>query len=493
MTSSKSSQKRTSKSFFEGEVSGFDLFYQLVYMSATAAAGISRSRLFSLARRVPSPPAKYFDEVQTLVDSMRLNYPDACRIVGERAKSNQVKTFLLRLADSLRSGEPLAPFLARESGVQGENYENEYERQVESLKKWSDGYTAVMVSVALVVIINMVSTMIYNIGVPTMLGMTIAACITGFVVAYVLSRAAPQEVMNLAWREGSAEQRQAVSLIKIFSPLALIAFLAMSVLNVGWGWTLIVTGLFLLPMGIACYKVDSTTFLKDSEVSSFLRSLGGTATSRGSTLGDALGEMEMDSFPALTPNIQTLARRLRALVKPEICWNRFARETGSRLISQTTGVFFSAINLGGDPEQTGHLSSDFAMRTAMLRAKRRGVAATFTWLTVVMHSVMAALMVFLVEILKKFMELLDAAMSFEGQEEMMQQMGGRVMAFSTPPIELLDTLTIGMVLVLIFVNGFAIIANEGAHLAKISFYAAILMFTSGVSYLIIPSLVQGLM
>ena len=118
MTSSKSSQKRTSKGFFEEEASGFDLFYQLVYMSATAAAGISRSRLFNLARRVPAPPSKYFDEVQTLVDSMRLNYPDACRIVGERAKSNEVKTFLLRLADSLRSGEPLAPFLARESSVQ---------------------------------------------------------------------------------------------------------------------------------------------------------------------------------------------------------------------------------------------------------------------------------------------------------------------------------------------------------------------------------------
>ena len=493
MTSSRSSRKRTGKSFFEEEISSFALFYQLTHMSATAAAGISRHRLFDLARRLPSPPARYFDEVQTLVDGMRMNYPDACRIIGGRAKSLEVKTFLLRLADSLRSGEPMAPFLAQEAAVQGNNYEGEYDRQLEGLKKWSDGYTAMMVSVALVVIINMVSTMIYNIGIPMMVGMAVAACVTGFVVAYILSRAAPQEVMSVPWKQGSEEQQRVLKLFKIFAPLALVVCLGLMVLGLDWGWNLIVTGLCLLPVGIASLKVGGTTFKKDTEVSSFLRSLGGTATSRGTTLGTALTEMELDSFPTLTPNIETLTRRLRAFVKPDICWGRFAKETGSLLISQTTGVFFSATNLGGDPETAGHLTSSFAMKTAMLRAKRRGVAATFTWLTVVMHTVMAGLMIFLVEILKQFMEMLNAAMSFEGQEEMMQQMAGRVTAFSTPPIGLLDTMTIGMILVLTFINGFAIIANEGSHLIKMTFYLSIMMFATGVCYRIVPSMVQGLM
>lgn len=493
MMSLMSSQKRTAKTFFEEEVSGFDLFYQLTYMSATAAAGISRHRLFSLARRVPSPPAKCFDEIQTLVDSMRLNYPDACRTIGARIKGNEMKTFLLRLADSLRSGEPLAPFLARESRVQGDNYENEYERQLESLRKWGDGYTAIMVSVALVVIINMVSTMIYDIGISTMIGMAVTACVVGFIVAYILSRAAPQEIMSVPWREGSEEQQRVIKLAKIFVPLALVACFVLMMLGAGWGWVLIVTSVVLVPVGIASSRVDRTTFKKDTEVSPFLRSLGGTATSRGTTLGTALTEMEMDSFPTLTPDIDRLTRRLGALVKPAICWARFAKESGSLLISQTSGVFFSAIDLGGDPEQTGHLSSAFAMRTSMLRAKRRGIAATFTWLTVVMHVVMAALMIFLVEILKQFMEMLNAALVVEGQEEMMGAMAGQVMAFATPPIELLDTMTIGMIVVLIFINGFAIVANEGSHFIKITFYMAMMMFVSGVGYLIVPSMVQGLM
>ncbi len=492
MTSSRSSPKRTGKSFFEEEISGFDLYYQLTFMSSTAAAGISRSRLFNLARRVPSPPAKYFDEIQLLVDGMRMNYADACRTVGDRAKTEEVKTFLLRMADALRSGEPAAAFLAREADVQGNNYQNEYERQLESLKKWGDGYTAVMVSVALVVIINMVSTMIYNMGAPTMVGMVVAACIAGFVVAYVLSRAAPQEIMSVPWREGSEEQQRVVKLVKLFGPLALVVFLGLMALSMEWGWTLIATGVILIPVGLASLKVDGTLVKKDAEVSSFLRSLGGTATSRGTTLADALMRMEMDSFPTLTPDIERLGRRLRAFVKPEICWARFAGETGSRLVSQTTGVFYSAISLGGDPEKAGLLSSQFAMKTTMLRAKRRGVAATFTWLTIIMHTVMAGLMVFLIEIIKQFMEMLNSALLFEGGDEMMQQMAGRVMTFATPPIDLLDTMTIGMILVLTFVNGFAIVAGEGSHLLKMTLYLSILMIASGVCYLILPSMVQGL-
>jgi archaellum biogenesis protein FlaJ (TadC family) len=335
--------------------------------------------------------------------------------------------------------------------------------------------------------------MIYNVGIPMMAGMAVAACATGFLVAYILSRAAPQEVMSVPWKQGSEEQQRVLKLFKIFAPLALVVCLGLMVLGLDWGWSLIVTGLCLLPVGIASLKVDGTTFKKDTEVSSFLRSLGGTATSRGATLGSALNEMELDSFPMLTPNIETLTRRLRAFVKPEICWGRFAKETGSMLISQTTGVFFSAINLGGDPETAGHLTSSFAMKTAMLRAKRRGVAATFTWLTVVMHTVMSGLMIFLVEILKQFMEMMNAAMSFGGQEDMMEQMAGRVMAFSTPPVALLDTMTIGMILVLTFINSFAIIANEGSHLIKMTFYLSIMMFATGVCYRILPPMVQGLM
>ncbi|MFZ5917716.1 MAG: type II secretion system F family protein [Chloroflexota bacterium] len=491
---SKLSPKPTARGYSD-EISGFELFYQLVYMSATAAAGISRNRLFDLARLVPVPPARYFGEIQRLVETMRYNYPDACRIVGQRIKSEPVRTFMLRLSDALRSGEPMAAFLAREAEVQGENYENEYERELESLKKWGDGYTSVMVSVALIVIVNLVSTMIYDIGLVTMLGMMVTACITSFVVAWVLLRSAPKETISLSWSAGAADQRRSIKLIKILGPLALATVPLLLLLDAGWAWTMIVPALVLGPAGFVSMRADRHIEKKDQEVSPFLRSLGGTATSRGVTLGRALDVLETDSFPTLEPDIKRLSQRLRAFVKPEICWDRFAVETGSLLISQSTGVFFAAVNLGGDPEQTGLLSSLFAMKASMLRAKRRGVAATFSWLAVVMHTIMAGIMIFLLEIIRLFITLLGEAMSSLGQEggEAVQAMAGNVMAFNTPPVQLLETMTGGMILVLAFVNAFAIVASEGSHILKMVFYLAILVFSSGLCFWVVPPIVQKIL
>ena len=493
MKSSVSLQKRIARAFSEG-ITSCDLFYQLTYMSAIAAAGISRDRVFRLARELPCPAAQYFKEINDLAENMRYNYPDACRMIGENINSDNIKNFLLRLSDALRSGEPLAAFLAREAEVQGKNYSNEYERNLESLKKWNDGYIAVIVSVALIVIINMVSTMIYNLGTGTMLMMVMTAAATGLGVAWVISRAAPQEVKNVPLAEGSREQRLARKLFQILVPATVVVSLSLLLLGMEEEWIMILASFLLAPIGIVSLVAENKVDKKDREISAFLRSVGGTATSRGTTLKDALASMKIDSFPTLEADIHRLRLRLNAFGKPELCWRMFGTETGSKLIDRAMDIFYEAVNLGGDPEQAGVLSSLFALKTAMLRAKRRGVAATFTWLTVVMHGVLAALMVFLLGILGQFVALLEDAMSSLGPGEgSLQSMPFGVLPFSMPQIPFLKQMTMGMVLILALTNAFAIVSSEGAHLIKMSLYLSILLFLSGASFLIIPSLVHFVM
>jgi len=484
--------KRTAKNSSE-TVTGFDLFYQLTSMSATAAAGIARGKIFELARRVPASPARLFEQITDLADKLRLNYPDACRMVGMKVKSEQMKTFLLRLSDALRSGEPLAPFLAREAGAQGDLYSNEYERQLESLKKWNDGYTSIAVSAALIVIINMVSTMIYNVGPGMMLGMVATAIAVAFIVAWVVSRAAPQEVMSVPWTQGSEEQRQALTLLKILAGVAGVIGVVLALLHVSVGWILVATTLPLIPAGLASSKAEAKVMKRDMEVGAFFRSIGGTATSRGTTLGEALSRIEMDSFPSLEPIIRKLGLRLRAAAKPEICWRLFGKETGSRLVGQATGVFFEATNLGGDPETAGVLCSLFSTRTSMLRAKRSGIAATFSWLMMVMHGVLATLMVFILEILRKFMELMRSAVPAEAEGEAARALAVQLLSFAAPPTDLLEKLAIAMLILLALVNSFAIVSSEGSHLLKISLYLSIMLFLTGVAFLVVPPLVSGLM
>ncbi len=492
MKSFRSLLKPTGKNSSE-TITGFDLFYQLTSMSAMAAAGITRGKIFELACRVPAPPAKLFEQITNLTDKLRVSYPDACRMVGMRAKTEQMKTFLLRFADALRAGEPLAPFLAREASVQGDHYANEYERQLESLKKWNDGYTSIAVSAALIVIINMVSTIIYNTGPVIMMAMIATAIIVDFIVAWVVSRAAPQEILSVSWARGSEEQRRALTLLKILTGAAVVVGVSLALLHLNVGWVLVASAALVIPAGLACSKAEAKVIKRDMEVGAFFRSVGGTATSKGTTLGEALNSIELDSFPHLEPIIRKLGLRLRASARPELCWWKFGQETGSRLISQATEIFYEATNLGGDPETTGILCSLFSTKTAMLRAKREGVAATFSWLMMVMHGVLAVLMVFILEILKKFMELMNSAMPTEAQTEAERALAVQLFSFAAPPTDLLEKVTIAMLVLLALVNSFAIISSEGTHLFKMSFYLSIMLCLTGVAFLVVPPVVRGLL
>ena len=492
MNSSKSSRKRQSKGSSE-EIKGFDLLYQLSYMSSTASAGISRARIFELARQVDAPTSTYFETINHLMGNMRYNSPDACRMVGERVKSGDVRTFLFRLADALRSGEPLAPFLAREAEVQAIHYSNEYERDIESMQKWTDGYISVTISAALIVIINMVSTMIYDVGIAMMASMVFTAIVIAFVVAWVLSRAAPREVLSVPWVRGSKEQRRGLKLLKILLPVASLAAIVLVVLGLDLGWILIIPSIILLPLGFVCQRAEGEVGKKDGEVSAFFRSIGGTATSRGTTLGRALDEMELDAFPTLRKDIRILTLRLRAGAKPGICWERFGVETGSLLIQQSADTFYQSTNLGGDPETAGVLCSKFSSAVSLLRAKRRGVAATFSWLTIAMHCVISALMVFILEILGQFINLMNSVMSGIGQEASTQQAGTALMSFATPQVAFLEKMAIALVVMLGLTNAFGIVGSEGTSIIKISFYLPIMYILSGVCFLVIPSVVTGLL
>jgi flagellar protein FlaJ len=494
MTSSKFSQKRSVKSYFE-EISAFDLFYQLTYMSATSAAGISRARTFQLARELPSPLAQYFRSIHQVAEKLRYNYPDAVRLVGEQATSEDTKSFLLRLSDALRSGEPLPAFLRREAEVQGERYQNDYLKGLESMKKWTDAYAAVAVSAALIVIINMVMTMIYNINATMMALMVFIAVAATFGVAWIIFRAAPQEVKSVPLARGSKLQRLARQLFILLVPTMLIVCAWLAALGSSPGWLLIVASLFLAPVGVVSGMVDQKISAKDMEISAFLRSVGGNATSRGTTLKDALATMKRDSFPALQPDIRMLDLRLKAFGKPDLCWRTFGLETGSKLAEQAVGIFYEAVNLGGDPERAGNLTSMFAMKTAMLRAQRAGVAATFSWLTIAMHVVMTALMIFLLGILEQFgIRLSDALSTLEGGSANMGVLGLQNMfTFSTPQVQFLYALTLGLVVLLALINAFAVVASQGAHFIKMTFYASILLFLSGLCFLWVPPMVKLVM
>ncbi|MDX1992606.1 MAG: type II secretion system F family protein [bacterium] len=493
MNSLASSPKREDKNSFK-PVSPFDMFYQMTYLSAMASAGLSRGKIFQIAAQSSSGAAVYFAAVNTLVDEFRYDYPEACRRVGSKAKSENMKSFLLRLSDALRSGEPLADFLAREAEVQAEDYENRYERDLEAMKQWSNAFSSIVISVALIVIIQMISSMIYSMDVTVMGGLVMTGFMMAVMGAWIIYRSAPREKMTNKPSHGSPEQQRAMRLFRTLIPVCFASAALMNLLGVPLGWLLMWVAVLLLPIGIAALASEKKRIKRDAEFSTFLRSVGGMANSTGTTLKQALTRMDLTSFPALAPDIDRLSKRLQALVEPEVCWRKFGEDTGSKLISAVTDIFYGAVKIGGDPERVGYLCSLFAAKTTQLRAKRRLTAGTFSGLTTVMQAVVAGLMVFVLSIINNFAALVATLMpqnteAANGQVNMSLGMA----EFSAADLQFLHTITVGMILLLALVSAAAIIVCDGGFRVKMAFYLALTVFISGISFLVVPPMVAGIL
>jgi flagellar protein FlaJ len=493
MNSSKSSPKRASKVSFK-EISPFDMFYQLTYMSAMASAGLTRSKIFIIAEQSTSSAADYFKAINTLVVEFRYDYAEACRHVGTKAKSDNMRSFLLRLSDALRSGEPLAEFLAREAEVQNEDYESRYDRSLESLKQWSNAFSSIVISVALIIIIQVISSMIYSSDVSVMAGLVATGVIMSGFAAWIIWRSAPRETMTVPAAQGSPEQRRAMRLFRLITPLAISLAAVFYMVGIDIGIILIALAATLVPIGYISIRSDKLTNKKDEEFSTFLRSTGGMASASGTTLKEALKKIDLSSFPTLQPDIERLGKRLHARMDPELCWHKFGMESGSKLISEVTGIFYGAVKIGGDPERVGYLCSLFTAKTSQLRAKRRLTAGTFAGLTTVMQAVIAGLMVFVLSIVETFAAMVVEMMPDGDRMTSTGPTMSMGMAQFTPEdLQFLSTITVTMVVLLAVVSAAAVIFTTGGYKLKVTFYLAITMFISGVSLLLVPPMVTSIL
>jgi flagellar protein FlaJ len=470
------------------DYSNYDLFYQVTYMSATAQAEIPRTQLFSLASSLACPIAKFFDKINLITKELAYDYSESCRTVGESVDMPDVKSLLLRFSNSLAAGEPLDDFMGREAQMKAASYENEYERDLESMRKWTDAYAALIVSVALVIIINAVSTLIYQISTSTMIGMAILAVGVGAMGSWIIWRSAPKETGKLTMPTGSQEQLLAQTFIRTLLPLAGVACLGLLVLRVPLGWIYILGGLLIFPLGIVGLLDQRHVTGKNEEFAFFIRTLGGLATSAGTTLTEALTRVNLRSFPSLGKDIERLKLRLLASIDPEVCWRRFRSETGSELINQGASMFYDSVILGGEPEKVGFFCSLYASQITGLQAKRNSVASTFVGLSFVMHGVVVTLMILIVEIVTAFLHVLEA------------QMTQGAMSFPLPVFSIgglaharaLNQLVSPVIFLLTLTTALALKAAQGGQRNQLFFHLCILMLVTGLCSLAVPILANAL-
>lgn len=482
---------------FDPDASQYDLLTVLTYLSCISTARVSREQLFEAAAELKYGPSPYFAQVANLVQSLGYDYAEACHAVANSAEDDVMRTFLLRFGNSLASGEEEAAFLAREKHVAMEDYSNAYERDLESLSKWTDAFVALMVSANLVVLVALISNMIYNMGSTFLLMVEGVVIVTAALGAWLIYRIAPFDPVIHKLREKAPEQRMMTVLARLLFPTALLLALLVYLFGQSLGLALIVAALLVFPVGVVTHMLERKVNDRDRDIADFLRSLGNVTAARGATVIDSLKHIDARAIGSLEPELKRLLNRVSAGIDTSRAWTRFMAETGSDLIYRVVRAFWDGNDLGGDAGKVGQFSADMALRVSLLRAKRQLVSSTFNYVVIPMHIALIGILVFISEVVSAFNTKLVEAQAMVASENTTsldpEEMGiPGALGFEQFDTGFIKIMVLAVIMALTVVNAFAPRAAAGGHNFKLAFFGAFTMFATGVVLIVVPPMAASM-
>jgi flagellar protein FlaJ len=486
--SKKTESRKTGKWSPDLQALHLDLFCHLTYMAAISTSGIDRAGLFSHSAKLPLQSAHYFKKISVVAKAFNHDYSESCRIVGDATKELDAKALLLRLGGALSSGEDIANFLEKEAEVASEKYCDHYEGCLESMKKWTDAYVALIMTSAIVVVMTVVTLILGSGSAVYILGFGTLTVLVTIAGVWLIYTAAPREDKTHELPTRSRDMNLARFCFKYILPVGAILATSALVLKMPLGVGLMIAGVFSLPLGFAAIKDDAKISKYEMDIGGFLRSLGGVAQATNITINEGLSRLDFRSMVSLKDAATLLFTRIQAGINAQLCWTRMVAETGSELVVRSTRIFLDSIAIGGEAERVGRESSIFALKIALLRSKRSTIAAGFLWLAIIMHVVLIGLVLFIFETMGQFGTLVQTILPAGTEVSGMPTFG--IYNGASSQMSLLQFMVMGIILVLTLANAVAIYAAAGGHYFKIFFYLGLTLLISGGSMLMVPKVVQ---
>ncbi|VUT23813.1 MAG: flagellar assembly protein J [Candidatus Methanolliviera sp. GoM_oil] len=416
------------KEWYEGIFAGNDLLYMLTYMASISTAKISRDEIFKrTGKKEEFISSKYIDTIRKLVQEWHYDYSAACNAVADKVKDNRTTDMLDRMGNAIKSGEPDEEFLMGELKTTQTITKNRYEMDLETLRKANDAFTALLISASVVSIIVLLSVAIYGsseVGKMLYLSAFVVGITSAFSI-FLLFSASPKEFKTHPLPNRSKEQKmidywQRICIpLAIILPLLIVIFVSSSEAFPFFKEALafISFGIILLPLGLIGRRDDKNIDKRDLEYPGFIKGLGSIMSASGMTIQNAMEKVDRETLPSLRGMINTLQKRLKTGLNPDICWNRFVGESGSNLIYKFTGIFTDSIKLGGEAEHVGNLASSSSLESVLLRMKRDVESSQFTTLVLPLHVSMLAILLCVSQVLVIFSNLLGGMMANFGAAE----------------------------------------------------------------------------
>jgi archaeal flagellar protein FlaJ len=380
-----------------------DLLFTTTYMASLALANASRPEIFSYAaNRKEYISSKYITKVDTYVKKWGYSYAEGLSIVSERIKNPILKSFLSRYANAIDSSVPDDEYLNNELSTVRSVYRSQVEQGLETMTKWGDAYVAMLLSGTVIAVTLMISIAIYSpAGIETTLGMSYAIifliCVGGNVLMYT---SVPEDAKShgLVTR-ASREQQTIHAMERIIVPLAIVAVIVMLLLGINAGLIYVLVGILMAPMGIIGFIDDANITVRDSDFSTFIRSLGAVMGGQGMTAVYALATIDKKSLVALEPLVNSVYSKMNLGLDDKQVWNKFIGESGSNLIYKYLNIYLDTVTLGGPPDAIGTVVGSSMLEQTLLREKKDMHARSFIILLVPMHIAMAGIFVVLYRIM----------------------------------------------------------------------------------------------
>ena len=465
-------------------------------MASLASADLPREKILDrVGQQSGLETSVVFEQTNLLAQRLGVEYTRALQLVAAKVRAHNIKSLLLRFASTIASGESEHVFIREESRLESGRYANEYSRSVENLKKWTDAYAALMVSVTLIVVVALVSTLLGALEQSFVLivGASMFLIITGGV--YLILRTSPYEQMTYDGETGGpTDRRKARFLFRTLAPLGFMMLVVLG-FTIGLGWGLVVFGIFLLPAGWFARVDDKKIRAIDTEVTTFIRSLGAIAGATNSTLSNALSNLDLRSMGSLQPYIVRLRTRLNSQLPTKLSWDRFKSETGNELLARSVDMLLDATEAGGSAEEVGEIASSYSSSVAELREMRQLTSSSFTFLVFPLHVAMGGLLLFILQIVITFdtklrevsSELGDSAASSSGGATLELDL------FASQNLTLISGMITMAILTMTVANALAPKYAAGGHDLKIAFGLALTSIISGVNMIAIPALAGSLL
>ncbi|MCQ8893851.1 MAG: archaellar assembly protein FlaJ [Methanolinea sp.] len=494
------SLKKKLASLDESKRMGPDLLFMVTYMASITTAQATRPEIFAYtAARKEYVTCKYIERVEFFVKRWNYSYVQALSLIADKVQNDMLRSMLHRYSNSIESGVPDEDFLTRELATIRSVYRNAYEQGLEMLKKWSDAYIAMLFSATLVGIIMMLSVAIFapdNIQQTLISSYMIVICVSffGLVTMY---KSVPSDDKTHGLEKGSREQELIRRLEKKIVPLAFAGAILLGILTSNMGLSMLLVGLLLLPLGVIGYLDDRNIVLRDSEFTTFIRSLGAVMGGKGITVGSALAEIDRKSLEALEPFINGVYSKLNLGLDEKLVWQRFVNENGSNLIYKYLNIFRDAVELGGKPDVIGQIVGSSMLEQVLLREKRNNLAMGFVILLVPMHAMMVGIFLFLFHIMITMSKAIGSVISTLGESSSaLHQQGsiagslsGGINLFVSFPEAEMGVYVIIMITILSLSNILAGKIVMGGDRYMYYFFASFILGVTGIIYIVAPVIV----